>query len=242
MKGLIVVIVALLLLPGSVVMLLSANFGALKGYLIGATCFFGFLTMLTVIWTFGLPGTPPLTGPVGPTPTFKQFTSQSPKAQEFNKVQDFRGGEGNGWQAEPQEAGTLKEDLDAARQALVAAFMKEHNQGVKESAKEVDVINLDAKTFYTIQNGTEVAAVVISPKDPPQGSGLERPTFQPVTEFAYRDPGFPNLYNYIILAGAVLLTALHILLLARAERRQPLGAARAPAAEPRETAGTGARG
>ena len=75
MKGILVVLTGFILLPGSVIMLLSANFGALKGYLIGAICFFGFLTMLTFIWTFGLPGTVPLTGPVGPQPTFKQFAN-----------------------------------------------------------------------------------------------------------------------------------------------------------------------
>ena len=58
MKPAIGVIIGFLLLPGSVIVLLASNFGALKGYLIGAISFFGFLFMLTVIWTFGVPGTP----------------------------------------------------------------------------------------------------------------------------------------------------------------------------------------
>ena len=37
MKGILVVLTGFVLLPGSVFMLLSANFGALKGYLIAAT-------------------------------------------------------------------------------------------------------------------------------------------------------------------------------------------------------------
>ena len=246
MKGALVVLVGFLLLPGSVIALLAANLGALKGYLIGAISFFGFLFMLSVIWTFGVPGTPALTGPVGPEPTFRQFTLDSPEADRFSRVREFQGGAGTGWQPVPEQATEndqqLKEELDAAEQAALSAFIKEFNRGVKVSSSEVDVINLEARTFYTIQDGTEVAATVISPADPPQGSGLTRPNFQPVTRFSYRDPGFPHLYNYLFLAGTLLLTGLHIVLLARAERRSPLGPVREPApTEQRQPAGAGAR-
>jgi hypothetical protein len=61
-KGILVVLTAFVLLPGSVFMLLAANFGALKGYMIAATAFFGFLALLSAVWLFGLPGTTPLTG------------------------------------------------------------------------------------------------------------------------------------------------------------------------------------
>ena len=56
MKGLLVVLTGFVFLPGSVYMLLAANFGALKGYLIAATAFFGFLIMLSAVWLFGLVG------------------------------------------------------------------------------------------------------------------------------------------------------------------------------------------
>ena len=63
MKGLLVVLTAFVFLPGSVYMLLASNFGALKGYLNAATAFFGFMVMLSAIWTFGMPGTPPRARP-----------------------------------------------------------------------------------------------------------------------------------------------------------------------------------
>ena len=231
MKGIIAVLLGLLLLPGSVIVLLSANFGARKGYLIGASSFFGFLFMLALIWTFGVPGTVPLTGPVGPQPTFKQFGADSPEASRFDKVRQFNGGEGNGWTAipSPTQDKKLNEELTAAQQAALNSFIDDYNKGVKDSAKEVDVINLSAKSFYVEQGGTEVAATVISPADPPKGSGLQRPTFSPRTQFSWRDAGFPNLYNYIFMAGALLLCALHMLLLGRAERRNPLGPVTEPA-------------
>ena len=249
MKGLLVVLTAFVLLPGSVYMLLAANFGALKGYLIAATAFFGFMVMLSAIWTFGLPGTPALTGPKGVEPTFRFFTIDDPAAGTYDSVRDFQGGAGNGWEAAPEgeaaagsEEGTLQADLQTASQRAVADLIEETNKDVEDSSEELDVTNLDPKVFYTIQDGTEVAAIVISPKDPPEGSGLERPDFAPKTTFAYRDPGNPYLPSILFLVASVVLFVVHLFLLGLAERRRPLGISQTPATEPdRQPAGAGAR-
>jgi hypothetical protein len=248
-KGLLVVLTAFVLLPGSVYMLLASNFGALKGYLIAATAFFGFLVMLSTIWTFGLPGTPALTGPKGVEPTFKFFTIDDPEASTYDSVRNFQGGAGNGWQAAPEgevaagsEQETLKADLETARQRAVADLIEKTNKEIKDSSEELDVTNLDPKVFYTIQDGVEVAAVVISPKDPPAGSGLKRPDFSPKTTFAYRDPGAPYLPSILFLVGSLVLFVVHMLLLGWVERRRPLGVALRPTAEgERQPAGAGAR-
>jgi hypothetical protein len=248
-KGLLVVLTAFVLLPGSVYMLLASNFGALKGYLIAATCFFGFLVMLSAVWLFGLPGTTPLTGPKGTQPTFKFFTIDDPAAGTYDSVRDFQGGAGNGWQPAPEgqaEEGsaeaTLQADLDTARQTAVSQLIEETNQDVEDSSEELDVTNLEAEVFYTIQNNTEVAAIVISPATPPEGSGLQRPSFDPKTTFAYRDPGSPYLPSILFLAASLVLFVVHMLLLGLAERRRPLGVTQAPAPEAeRQPAGAGAR-
>ena len=248
MKGIAVVLTAFVLLPGSVYMLLAANFGALKGYLIAATAFFGFLVMLSAVWLFGLPGTTPLTGPKGTQPTFKFFTINDPEASAYDRVRDFQGGAGNGWREAPAEAAagsadeTLRAELDTARQAAVSELIEETNRDVEDSSEELDVTNLDAKVYYTIQDGTEVAAVVISPKTPPAGSGLQRPDFAPKTSFAYRDPGSPYLPSILFLVGSLVLFVAHMLLLGLAERRRPLGVALTPSTEAgRQPAGAGAR-
>jgi hypothetical protein len=237
-KGLLVVVTGFLLLPGSVYVLLASNFGALKGYLIAATAFFGFLVLLSAVWLFGIPGTTPLTGPKGTQPSFKFFTVDDPAAGIYDRVRDFQGGAGNGWQEAPTgevEAGseqeTLKADLDTARQQALSTLIEETNKDVKDSSKELDVTNLDAKVFYTIQDGTEVAAIVISPKDPPEGSGLERPDFAPKTTFAYRDPGAPSTPSILFLAGSLVLFVVHMVLLGVAERRRPLGVTHTPTGE-----------
>ncbi|HEY2959703.1 MAG TPA: hypothetical protein VGM21_16080 [Actinomycetota bacterium] len=238
MKGILVVLTGFILLPGSVIMLLSANFGALKGYLIGATAFFGFLAMLSAVWLFGVPGTTPLTGPKGTQPTFKFFTLEDPAAGRYDSVRNFQGGAGNGWQEAPAAAEgaqgggaqeTLRADLDVAKQTALSKLINETNKDNKDSSKDLDVTNLDAKAFYTIQNGTEVAAIVISPKQPPAGSGLQRPTFSPKTTFAYRDPGAPYLPSLLFLIGALVLFVVHMLALGLVERRRPLGAPAAAA-------------
>ena len=249
MKGLLVVLTAFIFLPGSVWMLLAANFGALKGYLIAATAFFGFLVMLSAVWLFGLPGTTPLTGPKGTAPTFRSFTVDDPQAATYDSVRDFSGGAGNGWQeaptAETAEEGspeaTLAAELDTARQEAVSGLIEEHNKDVEDTSEELDEANLDARTFYTIQDGTEVAAVVISPKTPAAGSGLQRPDISPVTTFAYRDPGNPSLPSVLFLIGSSVLFVAHMLLLGVAERRRPLGVALTPTDEGRQPVGAGAR-
>jgi hypothetical protein len=247
-KGLLVVLTGFVFLPGSVFMLLSSNFGALKGYLIAATAFFGFLTMLSAVWLFGLPGTTPLTGPKGTQPSFKFFTINDPQASTYDSVRDFQGGAGGGWQAAPtgeaaagSSQATLKADLDTARQTAVSDLIEEKNKEIRNSSDQLDVTNLDAKAYYAIQDGTEVAAILIAPKTPPAGSGLKRPDFSPVTSFAYRDPGNPRLPSILFLVGAVILFLVHMVLLGLAERRRPLGAALTPTDDGRQPAGAGAR-
>jgi hypothetical protein len=98
----------------------------------------------------------------------------------------------------------------------------------------LDVTNLDAQVFYTNQKGTELAAVVVNGKEPPQGSGLEKPSFPTKTFFAYRDPGAPYVPSLIVLGVSLVLFVAHMLGLAAAERRRPLGTV------PRTPAGAGA--
>jgi hypothetical protein len=247
-KGLLVVLTAFVFLPGSVFMLLASNFGALKGYLIAAVGFFGFMVMLSAVWLFGIPGTTPLTGPKGTQPTFKFFTVEDPVAATYDSVRDFQGGAGNGWEPAPEgefEEGTpeatLRADLDTARQTAVQDLIEETNADIEDSSEELDATNVSAEVFYTIQDGTEVAAVVISPATPPEGSGLQRPDFAPKTFFAYRDPGSPYLPSILFLVGSIVLFLLHLFLLGVAERRRPLGQALTPTTEPeRQPAGAGA--
>jgi hypothetical protein len=61
LHGLLVVLLALVLLPGSVYLLLSTNLGARVGFLIAIAGFFGWMALMGIIWTvygIGLKGNP----------------------------------------------------------------------------------------------------------------------------------------------------------------------------------------
>jgi hypothetical protein len=62
-RGVIALPAAVLIFFGSVFLLLKSNLGTRRAYLVEATCFFGFLTVLSLFWGFGAPGTPQFTGP-----------------------------------------------------------------------------------------------------------------------------------------------------------------------------------
>jgi hypothetical protein len=237
-KGVLIVVIAFVLLPGSVYMLLAANFGALKGYFIAAVAFFGMMAFLSAVWAFGLPETPYNLGPKGTDPSYTELRSGSRLDAKYG-VQSFTGQAGGGWVDEPGQSAqgsaklskqdeTLKGELDATRQAIVQDLITQTNKTITDSSKELDVTNLDVKVYYSHQAGTTVAAVVVSPKAPPKGSGLQKPSFAPKTFFAFRSAGAPLLPSYIFLVASVALFALHVLGLAWVERRRPLGGALTP--------------
>src|SRR3954451_13981315 len=49
--GLLVVLLALVLLPGSVYLLLATNLGARVGFILAAAGFFGWMTLMGVVWS-----------------------------------------------------------------------------------------------------------------------------------------------------------------------------------------------
>src|SRR6266498_5145370 len=70
-KGVAVIVCALILFVGSIYVLLAAVFGLRMGYLVLAVSFFGWMIVLSALWTFGQPkilgvtGTLPNLGPRG---------------------------------------------------------------------------------------------------------------------------------------------------------------------------------
>lgn len=53
----------ILIFVGSVYLLVRANLGTRRGYLVLGTSLWGFMVIYALFWTFGAPGTPPATGP-----------------------------------------------------------------------------------------------------------------------------------------------------------------------------------
>ena len=62
-RGAIALPLGIIIFFGAIFLLLKSNLGTRRAYLVEATCFFGFMTVLSLFWGFGAPGTPRNTGP-----------------------------------------------------------------------------------------------------------------------------------------------------------------------------------
>lgn len=122
-RGAIALPAAFIVFFGALFLLLKANLGTRRAYLVEATCFFGFMTILSMFWGFGAPGTPQFTGPQALpgqpadyyTPKWVAFAGDSTLADErFPIVKQYPEGfqeEGGGGEGEAAEGG----DAEAAQ-------------------------------------------------------------------------------------------------------------------------------
>jgi hypothetical protein len=97
-RGAVALPLAIIIFFGAVFLLLKANLGTRRAYLVEATCFFGFMTVLSLFWGLGAPGTPRNTGPQSLpgqaadyyTPKWVPFAGDSTLADErFPVVKQF---------------------------------------------------------------------------------------------------------------------------------------------------------
>jgi len=125
-RGAVALPVSILIFFGGIFLLLKANLGTRRAYLVEATCFFGFMTVLSLFWGFGAPGTPQFTGPQTMpgqpadyyTPKWVAFAGDSTLADErFAIVKQFPEGfreEGGGGGGEASAEGGGEGETDQA--------------------------------------------------------------------------------------------------------------------------------
>ena len=154
-RGAVALPAAFLIFFGAIFLLLKANLGTRRAYLVEATCFFGFMTILSLFWGFGAPGTPQFTGPQTLpgqsadyyTPKWVAFAGDSTLADErFPIVKQFPEGfqeEGGGQAeagaegAEGGEAETGQADTEGASDAAIGGaeelgnFFREERGGAQ---------------------------------------------------------------------------------------------------------------
>jgi len=116
-RGAIALPVGIIIFFGAIFLLLKSNLGTRRAYLVEASCFFGFMLILSLFWGFGAPGTPRNTGPQSLpgqpadyyTPKWVAFAGDSTLAQErFSLVNQFPEGfqeEGGGGGDDAEESG-----------------------------------------------------------------------------------------------------------------------------------------
>jgi hypothetical protein len=224
-KGTAVTIAALILFVGSVYVMLAAVFGLRMGYLVTAVSFFGWMIILSAIWTFGpnILGTPANLGPRGYEPHWQVFAAGTGEvSSRFNLTRAYPE---RPWAA-PTGAQEAEVDtvISVMQQYLVARATEEFEEQGQElcSPAEIeegtaeDCVTLDAAQF-TIQDvrfaeseGTELVGA----------HGFFAAGGTEVAVFAYFDQGNVGKYSWGFLGASIFGFLVHLPFLDRAERKR----------------------
>ncbi|HVM00331.1 MAG TPA: hypothetical protein VM324_13650 [Egibacteraceae bacterium] len=163
----------ILVFYGSIYLLLRANLGTRRAYLVLATSFFGFMIIMSLFWTLGAPGTPQAAGPTYlPTqpsdayqPTWTPFAGDSLVAErpDYAFVQDY-----------PDGFGEVPEDFartgNAGVESTLSFFAESGRQpvsGFDSDWEPVEVLYAEAP------NGFPVVAVTFQEPPPEEGAEAE---------------------------------------------------------------------
>jgi hypothetical protein len=208
-EGILVVVAAFVLFGGAVLLLTSAVMGVRMGYLVSATSMFGFMIILTALWSFGAPGTPPFLGPKGDLPEwFGLGAGMSLSSPTYPVIERYPG---EPWR-EPGDAG-LTAEVEPATLALQAFLAEEASAEVRDAGIEGEVaaeqFEITELRFTTVDDTPLVAARAFANTGGPE-----------VTVVGYKDPGNESVPSYLFLAGSVVGFLIHLPFLDRAERKR----------------------
>jgi hypothetical protein len=221
-KGIAVVVCAVILFIGSVWVLLTAVFGLRMGYLVLAVSLFGWMLVLSVLWTFGAPGTPNNLGPRGTEKHWQVFSAATTDhvQTKYHETQSYPLGR---WQAIDAATAPSKDTVTSVMQAYLEhqAALQLDKEGTQvctaTSAPTAKCLTFDPTNFVvqdmkfvTATNGTHlVAAHAFYTLGGPE-----------ITLYAYRDQGNVPVYSYSFLGASLVGFLLHLPLLDKAERRR----------------------
>jgi hypothetical protein len=213
-KGIGVTLAAFILFVGSVYLLLAAVFGRWMGYLVISVAFFGWLTIQSSLWLFGFwsqgPSTPTNLGPRGPDPAWIVDYAGFNPGTAHDELASYPSGQ----YPEPDLTDPAQAaDVQAAQGAIQTylANQIDAEQGIDPTgydAIQSTSIVVDDLRFVPGSDGTQLAVAQAHYV----GGG---PSTIVTLHFSQ---GQVWHYSVIFLAGAVLLLAIHIPLLDRAER------------------------
>jgi len=231
-RAVLVVVLGFTILVGSIYMLLWSNYGARQGYLILMVSLGALMIIFSVMWLFGVAGSPAGVGPRGPGPHWVSFKPDSAAAQDFAaEIATFP----QGWDLPGQEypgkiesigeTDTVGSDIraalarDAAEKGLPADEPAHwaYRLGSAESVKPGEE-NLPVAEARFLQRGTRLLfGVRIPALSEAQAKVAQLAPHREVTVFAYREKGKVFLYPLYFLIVSILGFALHLWLLARYE-------------------------
>ena len=229
-KGIAVIVAAFVLFIGSVYMLLTAVFGLRMGYLVLAVSFFGWMIILSLIWTLGQPkvlgvtGTLPNLGPRGtekhwqvvPAGTGDVASPRFPITAKYPLAPWHSPNNVEQPSVSSVSSSIQKYLVSEAQKQLAGRGVKVCPPPVPGEVPNENCLSLDPTTFvvqdlrFASENGTVVAgAHSVFVRGGPE-----------VTVFAYRDSGDLPAYSVGFLIASILGFALHLPFLDRAEKKR----------------------
>jgi hypothetical protein len=215
LKGGLAVAMGFVLFIGSVLLMLSFVFGRRMGYLVLAVSFFGWLILLSSIWTFGFYSqgldTPVNLGPRGAEPSWvieAAGTDPQPVYDVFDRYPD-----GEGWR-EPGENDNDTSSVQAVTSAAQAFLAERANEDL--GLPEHDPLALQTTDFVVenVQFAADDDVSLAAAEAYFTGGG-------PLLKLYMRhDSGSVNRYSWMFLIGSFVGLAIHLPLLDVAERKR----------------------
>lgn len=208
-EGLGVTISAFVLFGGSVWLLLAAVFGVRMGYLVTATSIFGFMIILSAIWTFGAPGTPAYLGPKGELPHWVAIgAGVELRSEDFPAIERYPEGPWRGPGDDPALSGEV-EGVTGSFQEFLAEEAAAELEG-REVEFDPATFEVSDIRFATADDGTQIAAArAFATTGGPE-----------VLVLGFKDRGNEPLPSWLFLGGSILGFVAHLPFLDRAERRR----------------------
>ncbi len=212
LKGAGVAAMGLILFVGSVYVLLSAVFGRWMGYLVVAVAFFGWMILFSSMWLFGFYAQGPVTktnlGPRGLEPAWVPLNAGLATTGTY---QTFAAYPGKPW----SEPTTTQEPSVLSVTSVVQTFLAERaNEQLGLDETDAGAVLNTQFTVDSIRFAPEggVSLAVVTAYF--NGGG-------PLTTVTlYHNSGSVQRYSLMFLGGSLLLFALHLSLLDRAERKR----------------------
>jgi hypothetical protein len=212
-KGGLSVVMGFVLFIGSVLLLLSAVFGRRMGYLVLATCFFGWMLLLSSLWAFGFwsqgTQTPTNLGPRGVEPTWVvEAAGTRPQAtvETFSSYPDP-----GTWRApgtNEADAGSVQSVQGAVQSYLATQVNEEQGKGPFDPG----AVQTTDFTVEDIRFAADGKASLAAARAFYNGGGPM------LTVYLRHDSGSVPVYSYAFLLISALGLAVHLPLLDRAER------------------------
>ena len=213
-KGGGVVLAGFILFIGSVYVLLAAVFGRWMGYLVLIVAFSGWMIIQSSIWMFGFwsqgPDTKTNLGPRGSEPAWQVIDAGiAPSGEIYPEYAQYPNPPT--W-SQPNQV-TQAADIQSVQGAATSFLATQANATLGRNPDALDAIQttqfgVDSLEFAKAANGTPIAVVQAHFI----GGGPET-----VLSMKYNTGSVPR-YSLMFLVGSILLFAIHLPLLDRAER------------------------